>query len=441
MEDFSWIRDVDFRVSSGLIYCLILLLFGRQEERRERFALRFAASCAVLCAVSWVIRFSIDRWLLTTAAEAAGQGLHTICLAATFFLCEGLCYRESRSDQVFVSIAGFVTFKLAWYAMKCSTFFLISHGWMAWSMASAVQSVYSYVVYSIFVVACTVLYRHFIRSRCALSPTVLGGIGGIILLCHVLLEWCMRISEPEAEGRFVFYLAGTIYCAFDFAMVVLLHRAAFQRRSNEELRSFIKGKEQYYRVSRDGLLSLQIKCHDLKHQIARIRSVAEKQQFDQYLQELENSINEYGTVVQTGNEAMDVVLTEKNILCLSNGIKFSYIVDGRAFSFMEDPELYALLGNALDNAIESSKALPDEKKRIISLKGGRQAGGVLLHVENYVSTPPKIENGLPRTTKQDAEAHGFGMRSMQQTVQKYGGTLTFQVEGDLFKLNILMPAS
>lgn len=440
MENFSWIRDVDFRISSGLIYWLILLLFGQQETRRERFALRLALSCALLCGVSWLLRFSIDEWLLTTWAEAGGQGLHTVCMAAVFFLTEGICYQQNMSDRVFVSIAGFVTFKLAWYAVKATSFFLIACGLVVWDIGGALQSVLSYIIYSVFVVICALLYRHFVRSRCALSPAMLGGIGGIILLCHVLLEWCMRISELETEGRFVFYLAGTVYCAFDFALVLLLHRAACQRQSNEELRSFIKGKEQYYRVSRDGLFSLQIKCHDLKHQIARIRSAAEQQQFDQYLQELENSINEYGTVVQTGNEAMDVVLTEKNILCLSSGIKFSYIVDGGAFSFMEATELYALLGNALDNAIESSRQLPDAQKRIISLKGGRQPGGVLLHIENYVKKPPEVENGLPRTTKHDAEAHGFGMRSMQQTVQKYGGTLTFQTEGDLFKLNILIPA-
>ena len=79
-----------------------------------------------------------------------------------------------------------------------------------------------------------------------------------------------------------------------------------------------------------------------------IRSKAGKESFDKYIDRLEDSIIEYGTVVECGNETINIVLTEKNILCSTCGVKFSYLIDGSIFGFMSEMELFSLFGNALD---------------------------------------------------------------------------------------------
>lgn len=64
---------------------------------------------------------------------------------------------------------------------------------------------------------------------------------------------------------------------------------------------------------------------------------------------------------------------------------------------------------------------------------------ILVQEENYFNGTRTFEDGLPLTTKQDKNSHGFGMRSLRMIVKKYGGELTTYVAGDIFHLNIILP--
>lgn len=68
-----------------------------------------------------------------------------------------------------------------------------------------------------------------------------------------------------------------------------------------------------------------------------------------------------------------------------------------------------------------------------------QKSFLLLKVENYCPTPPDFRDGLPATTKRDRENHGFGLKSIRLTAQKYGGYMTTAVEDDRFVLKVLIP--
>ena len=44
------------------------------------------------------------------------------------------------------------------------------------------------------------------------------------------------------------------------------------------------------------------------------------------------------------------------------------------------------------------------------------------------------------TNKSDKKNHGFGVKSMNYVVKKYGGTMTMRQDGCLVSLDILLPA-
>lgn len=62
------------------------------------------------------------------------------------------------------------------------------------------------------------------------------------------------------------------------------------------------------------------------------------------------------TLVHTGNDALDAILSEKGLACEQGGIAFRCMADGAAVGFMAPTDIYSLFGNALDNAIEASRA-------------------------------------------------------------------------------------
>ena len=52
----------------------------------------------------------------------------------------------------------------------------------------------------------------------------------------------------------------------------------------------------------------------------------------------------------------------------------------------------------------------------------------------------KLKDGLPETSKQDKDNHGFGLKSIKLIAEKYNGSLAVSTEiKNLFSLNILIP--
>ena len=210
------------------------------------------------------------------------------------------------------------------------------------------------------------------------------------------------------------------------------------RHENRTMHDFISNKMRYYEMSHDGIVTLQTKCHDLKHQIAAIRSEAGKADFEEHLSELENSINEYSTVIECGNKTVDIVLTEKNILCLPHQVKFSYMINGALFDFLTEREIYSLFGNALDNALEAASKVSDPANRMITLKSNARSGLVVLQVENtYEGELVLNEDDLPNTTK-TGSGHGFGLRSIRHIAEKHQGSMSLRAENGVFRLSVVM---
>lgn len=190
---------------------------------------------------------------------------------------------------------------------------------------------------------------------------------------------------------------------------------------------------------------MNINAHDLKHQIAVITSAIQQSgstsAIESELNEMRRMIDTVDTAYRTGNKALDVTLTEKSRVCQSKEICFSVIADGAAVSFMSDVDIYILFGNALDNAIEATEAIADPGGRIISASVRREQGIVSIHVENTFAQAPEFENGMPQTRKHDKAFHGYGLKSIQRIVDKYGGNMKAHLIRNLFCLDVILTGS
>lgn len=202
----------------------------------------------------------------------------------------------------------------------------------------------------------------------------------------------------------------------------------------EILQHLIHKQEEQYKISKENIEMINIKCHDMKHQISRLSTRIDEKD----IKEIKDIIKIYDFTYQTGNEVLDIILAEKGLFCENNGIYFDCIADGKCIDFMSTSDIYTLFGNALDNAIEAVCKVEEKEKRVISMKLTSRLGLVTIHIENYYLGTLSIENDLPQTTKEDKKYHGFGMRSIQLIVQKYKGNLEIQNANSVFCLNISM---
>ena len=134
-----------------------------------------------------------------------------------------------------------------------------------------------------------------------------------------------------------------------------------------------------------------------------------------------------------------MLLAERSIVCKGRGIQLDYIADGAKLDFLKPGEVYSLFGNALDNAIEGTAKVADPERRLIHLSVARQKGFAAIRIENCYDGELQFENGLPVTTKADGRYHGFGVKSIQNTATKYGGTATITTHDGWFELRVLIP--
>ena len=232
-------------------------------------------------------------------------------------------------------------------------------------------------------------------------------------------------------------LVHPLICVFVlFAEYELLYakHADDERAETERL---LAERERQYRLSRENIEAINIKCHDIRHQIRHLADSGAVVD-GAVLADIAREVDVYDSVVETGNEALDTILTEKSLTCSGEGIVLTVMAEGSALGFMTPADIYSLFGNALDNAIEAVRDVDDPERRAITLSVQRRQQMVAVSVENYFSRRPRFEGGLPLTTKADGLNHGFGVRSMRQIAERYGGTLHAGVQDGVFYLNVLL---
>jgi hypothetical protein len=231
----------------------------------------------------------------------------------------------------------------------------------------------------------------------------------------------------------------------DFCGLVILYTHQEQRREMQ-LQSELKAVENIlqrqfaqYQHSRESMELINRKYHDIKHQIAVIRAEGDPAKRAAYLDAIDHEIKQHEVQNKTGNGVLDTVLAAQGMICKKNNITLTCVADGALLNFMEVMDICSIFGNALDNAIAGALTTTDPEKRLIRAALYSQNKFILICFENYFEGNIKLENGLPATTKGDAGNHGFGLKSIRSTAEKYGGSMTINIEETWFVLRILLP--
>lgn len=266
----------------------------------------------------------------------------------------------------------------------------------------------------------------------------------LALVALVVISFDVLIKSLDGTAGFVTLLAlralhGTV-CGFVlFVQFEMLSRRSLEVELAENQRIAAE-RERQYELSRANIEAINVKCHDIRHQIHA--AAAGGQTMDPgFLKDMEREVAIYDSQVKTGNEALDTVLTEKGLICEREGITLTTIADGKALSALRPSEVYSFFGNALDNAIEAVREIADPDLRTISLTVRRIGDLASIHIENYFAGTRSLVDGMPETTKEDTENHGFGTRSMQGIVSRHGGTLTYGSRGQAFIVDAMIPAA
>jgi sensor histidine kinase regulating citrate/malate metabolism len=233
------------------------------------------------------------------------------------------------------------------------------------------------------------------------------------------------------------YLSLILCDIFGFCIVFGILKLNGKDEEARELERLLEQEKRQLELLQNSMEIINIKAHDLKHYIDRVEVM--KSENAESLDEIKEEIIQYESVCRTGNATLDIILMEKKLLCQKKDIHLSVIADGGLLSFLKPTEIASVLGNALDNAIEYEEKLNDPERRCIFLNISKKNGYVRIRVENYCEDFPQLVGGMPVTTKENRNFHGYGMKSIRYIVEKYHGNIRLTHENNFFVLIILIP--
>lgn len=175
--------------------------------------------------------------------------------------------------------------------------------------------------------------------------------------------------------------------------------------------------------------------HDLKNHLLIMESRQNTAETRQMAEMLRSQIADYEDYVHTGNEFLDIILKDKAAKAREKQIDFSSLVDFKGMDFIEPLDISTIFGNAIDNAMEASEPLPEDR-RLVTVKAERVRDMLIVTVENNTLPGTQPAEG---TTKKDRFVHGFGIPNIKKAVEKYDGQCSFRQEDGTYLLKILIP--
>lgn len=411
-----------------------MVYFSVLEKRYSGF--RWKALClgALALQIIWMMltgEFPVVLWIPSMIAAAG---------IMFFFLHTGA--KISFTTAGYYCARAFLLAELtASFEWQLHYYFFSRHGYSnRW-----LQIVLFLICYSVVLGVAWILEKRLLKEYAAeISGRELCSAIAIVIAAFIFSNLSFIYTGSPFTNRFAedIFFTRTLVDLGGISILFAFQSRICELHMNRELTAIdtvLKSQYDHYRHYQESIDVINMKYHDLKHQIAALKAENDPEKKAEWIDAMEQEINGQNLGFKTGNSVLDTIVNGKVLYCQKNGIKITCVADGELLNFMHVTDICTIFGNALDNAIESVIMLQNPEHRMIHLKVTSKRNFLIIQVENYCKETVVIKNGYPVTTKNDKENHGFGVKSICHTVNKYGGNVQFGVDNHWFELKIMIP--
>ena len=156
----------------------------------------------------------------------------------------------------------------------------------------------------------------------------------------------------------------------------------------------------------------------------------------EYLDKLETDLDDINLLFNTGNIGVDAILNSKISLAIHNGIPVDFKATVPEKTTVTDIDLCVVLGNLIDNAVESCMKVKKEEQ-FIRLYIGTFKEQLYISVSNATNEVVRKLDEEYVTNKRGN--HGHGLKRINNIVEKYEGYINRKNEAGVFVTEIMLP--
>lgn len=270
-----------------------------------------------------------------------------------------------------------------------------------------------------------------------------------ILFSYTEKEYVYLLEEIPELGFFISFISflGLIMI---FSSVNLLGRLKKEQEEKQalllyeerlsEMEEHVQEMERLY----EGMRGIK---HDMKNYIADIEGILGKEEklpqktkeaLESYMQGICVSLEEMDVKYKTGNPVTDTVINRhlQKAERMGADIQCDFLYPSELL--IDSFDLSILLNNGLENAVEALEQCREEKY----LEIGSYVKGNMFFLEIRNSFFGRVicdekGEGL-KTTKKESTYHGYGLKNMYKSVEKYYGKMEYKIEGQFFLLTAML---
>lgn len=180
--------------------------------------------------------------------------------------------------------------------------------------------------------------------------------------------------------------------------------------------------------------------HDYHNHMQKIRAhlaLGEVKQADNYIDLMEKDLKGIDFKYKSGNTGVDAILNSKLSLAEQSGLHIKCDVSLPEKLSISQLDLCVLIGNLIDNAIESCEKIEDENSRFIRIYMAMQKKQLYISVSNATNeTVRKIDKEYITNKRGN---HGHGLKRIDLIVEKQGGFINRQNEPGVWATEVLLP--
>lgn len=237
----------------------------------------------------------------------------------------------------------------------------------------------------------------------------------------------------------------SVVSVFYFIFVILYYIELQKQLDARQERDFIAKQLQLSTQELESMRKLQdntrIYRHDLRHHLALIGNYALEgniPRIKEYLSSVEISIDSITPTRYCENDTVNLILSNFDSRAKENQIALCIDVKLPTELPISDIEICSLFYNSLENAFHAVSNIKNEKLRKVYLHSLINNHKLLLSTENAYEGKIIMQGEWP-TSNHEESGHGYGVKSMASIVERHGGLYSFETEGGIFILQLMIP--